>query len=238
MLKHELYTLEDFTEGSHDEGLAEKVINGGLAICKKCGKAETELDGPCESPLTKQYRLLADGLSDMVESGRLTNADIPDDYRWLVESLAPLATTDPEEIAEVKMVEPPDADCLNCNGSGVVPNPIAGHGAFRYCPQCHVIKGPEDLVEVKTAEPITISQCQTLLGHKCNPCAYVDLEISCESYRKQLRGSKRFNPEEDLSPAQAAWYKVQMGKMTCREFEQEYPVEASTIQAETTGAHS
>jgi hypothetical protein len=36
------------------------------------------------------YRKLHDGLSDMIESGRLTEADCPDDYRWLVESLARL----------------------------------------------------------------------------------------------------------------------------------------------------
>ncbi|MGC3873288.1 hypothetical protein ACPF7Z_08465 [Halomonas sp. GXIMD04776] len=38
------------------------------------------------------YQRLHDGLSDMVESGRLTQADIPDDYDWLVnEMLVPLA---------------------------------------------------------------------------------------------------------------------------------------------------
>jgi predicted protein tyrosine phosphatase len=34
------------------------------------------------------YHALHDGLSDMIESGRLTQQDIPDDYEWLVESLA------------------------------------------------------------------------------------------------------------------------------------------------------
>jgi len=34
------------------------------------------------------YHALHDGLSDMIESGRLTIDDIPDDYNWLVESLA------------------------------------------------------------------------------------------------------------------------------------------------------
>lgn len=33
------------------------------------------------------YERLHDGLSDMIEGGRLTEADIPDDYRWLRESL-------------------------------------------------------------------------------------------------------------------------------------------------------
>lgn len=33
------------------------------------------------------YHILHDGLSDMIEGGRLKEADIPDDYRWLVETL-------------------------------------------------------------------------------------------------------------------------------------------------------
>jgi predicted protein tyrosine phosphatase len=33
------------------------------------------------------YEKLHDGLSDMIEGGRLTEADIPDDYQWLVETL-------------------------------------------------------------------------------------------------------------------------------------------------------
>jgi len=37
------------------------------------------------------YHCLHDGLSDMIENGRLTESDIPDDYKWLVESLAALA---------------------------------------------------------------------------------------------------------------------------------------------------
>lgn len=34
------------------------------------------------------YHKLHDGLSDMIESGRLERGDIPDDYEWLVEMLA------------------------------------------------------------------------------------------------------------------------------------------------------
>lgn len=41
------------------------------------------------------YRRLADGLSDMVEGGRLTEADCPDDYQWMAEQLATLAGLDP-----------------------------------------------------------------------------------------------------------------------------------------------
>lgn len=33
------------------------------------------------------YGHLHDGLSDMIESGRLNEVDIPDDYQWLVATL-------------------------------------------------------------------------------------------------------------------------------------------------------
>ncbi len=42
----------------------------------------------------ENYRKLHDGLSDMIEEGRLTEAGIPDDYQWLVEKLAELAVKD------------------------------------------------------------------------------------------------------------------------------------------------
>lgn len=47
------------------------------------------------SPL-QHYRKLHDGLSNMIESGRLTEAKIPDDYLWLVDSLAKIAGLDTE----------------------------------------------------------------------------------------------------------------------------------------------
>jgi len=50
---------------------------------------------PIDPEATRLYRALHDGLADMVESGRLTEGDIPDDYQWLVDSLARLAGLDP-----------------------------------------------------------------------------------------------------------------------------------------------
>lgn len=38
-----------------------------------------------------EYGRLHDGLTDMIEGGRLNEADIPDDYQWLVETLERLA---------------------------------------------------------------------------------------------------------------------------------------------------
>lgn len=43
------------------------------------------------------YAQLHDGLSDMVESGRLTEAEIPEDYHWLVESLVHLGNKEGTE---------------------------------------------------------------------------------------------------------------------------------------------
>jgi hypothetical protein len=45
-----------------------------------------------EQDLLADYGRLHDGISEMVESGRLTASDIPDDYDWLVSLLAELAT--------------------------------------------------------------------------------------------------------------------------------------------------
>ena len=41
------------------------------------------------------YRALHDGLSDMIEGGRLTEGMIPDDYQWLGRALARNAGRDP-----------------------------------------------------------------------------------------------------------------------------------------------
>jgi hypothetical protein len=49
--------------------------------------------------LLKRYQRLHDGLSEMVESGRLTEADVPEDYDWLVNSmLVPLANDSAQEL--------------------------------------------------------------------------------------------------------------------------------------------
>ena len=43
--------------------------------------------------LLRDYMNLHDGLSDMIENGRLRQEHIPDDYTWLVETLARLANS-------------------------------------------------------------------------------------------------------------------------------------------------
>jgi hypothetical protein len=44
-----------------------------------------------EEQLLAMYQKLHDGLSDMIEGGRLNESDIPDDYKWLVDSLEAIA---------------------------------------------------------------------------------------------------------------------------------------------------
>jgi hypothetical protein len=41
-----------------------------------------------------KYRTLFDGLSNMIEEGRLSEADIPDDYHWLTTRMAEIAGLD------------------------------------------------------------------------------------------------------------------------------------------------
>lgn len=47
--------------------------------------------------MTIDYFKLHDGLSDMIEDGRLTREMIPDDYDWLVQTLAGGAEQEPPE---------------------------------------------------------------------------------------------------------------------------------------------
>lgn len=65
---------------------------------KRHADADTELGRV--TALLNVYRGLADGLSDMVKGGRLPEASIPDDYSWLVTTLASIAILDPS--AEVE----------------------------------------------------------------------------------------------------------------------------------------
>jgi hypothetical protein len=53
-------------------------------------------------PITTSYAALHDGLSDMIEGGRITREHIPDDYEWLVESLAGLANAPSPSALELR----------------------------------------------------------------------------------------------------------------------------------------
>lgn len=76
---------------------AQAVLMSTEAVDELCEKINFSREGsaiPAEVvALLKRYKELHDGLSEMVESGRLTQADIPDDYEWLVERmLVPIAS--------------------------------------------------------------------------------------------------------------------------------------------------
>lgn len=45
--EHELYKADD-PEVQNNEFLYSQVAEGGLCICKKCGKAESQLNEKCE----------------------------------------------------------------------------------------------------------------------------------------------------------------------------------------------
>jgi len=49
--------------------------------------------------MTDTYEKLRKGLLDMIEGGRLTEADIPEDYQWLILTLATAETT-PQDAKE------------------------------------------------------------------------------------------------------------------------------------------
>ncbi len=59
---------------------------------------------------TLLYCQLADGLSDMIEEGRLTERAIPADYRWIVALLAKIATLDPGKPADMAAIRAHAAD--------------------------------------------------------------------------------------------------------------------------------
>jgi hypothetical protein len=54
-----------------------------------------------ELDLLAHYRALHDGLSDMIESGRLSESNIPDDYQWLVDMLVEAVSLDHVARAEI-----------------------------------------------------------------------------------------------------------------------------------------
>jgi hypothetical protein len=52
---------------------------------------KTVLTDHQKNVLLAAYGKLHDGLSEMIEEGRLREADIPDDYQWLVKQLTHIA---------------------------------------------------------------------------------------------------------------------------------------------------
>lgn len=91
---------QDGPESFDLDGAEPSDMGFGDWFCPDCDAAGRDAHNVCgveyETDVTVtgtpvSYTALHDGLSDMIESGRLTESDIPDDYRWLVESLTNLS---------------------------------------------------------------------------------------------------------------------------------------------------
>lgn len=65
----------------------------------------------------KAYHRLHDFLSDMIEGGRLTESDIPDDYQALVETLAVCANLQGQD---VPVCEPRESKTIQVSGQAVI----------------------------------------------------------------------------------------------------------------------
>ena len=65
----------------------------GLAPDATPEAAQTLADAHDNAARLAIYKDLHDGLSDMIESGRLKRDDIPEDYAWIVATLAKTAST-------------------------------------------------------------------------------------------------------------------------------------------------
>lgn len=84
------------------------------------------------------YRQLSDGLSDMIESGRLTEEEIPEDYEWLVVLLTKIVAVDPTQADEptttieaLRREHRASCKTLGCDG-----DPSDGEGWDGYCGIC------------------------------------------------------------------------------------------------------
>jgi hypothetical protein len=92
--------------------------NEGDDVCVHCGLnlnsgSRLEDSDATDAEILAEYRALHDGLSEMVEAGRLNVAEIPDDYDWLINQLVKLAVMDPGRPSPPKhMLDTPQPECL------------------------------------------------------------------------------------------------------------------------------
>ena len=90
--------VRSYPPESKREQFRRNFLSAALTIAREhAGEITRELQ-PIKPPdPLAEYRKLADGLSDMIESGRLQRSDIPDDYQWLADQLCKIAGADPEK---------------------------------------------------------------------------------------------------------------------------------------------
>ncbi len=89
------FEMRDELAGALEDARDSAVVPGATTVTGEL------IQGDVEAVL-ESYQRLHDGLSDMVEGGRLAVSDIPNDYQWLVESLASLAN----RVGEVSSLAP------------------------------------------------------------------------------------------------------------------------------------
>lgn len=88
--------------------------------------------------LVREYQRLHDGLSDMIEEGRLVNSDIPDDFKWLADSLEKIGNMDGNAPTKIdatirKDTRGDDGDtCRTCGAKYAQ----GGDGYDGQCPDC------------------------------------------------------------------------------------------------------
>ncbi len=115
--------------------------------------------GAAKDMLLGGYSELHDGLSDMIENGRLIEADIPDDYRWLVDKLVAVVAANDRV---VKAKQQPDKSA---------PEGDPGRPVRMVCATC----GSDNVLADAFAEWDVDNQCWTVQnvfdkGHACESC--------------------------------------------------------------------
>src|SRR5690606_16815207 len=85
------------------ELIADQVVDGFMEGFDRndCGHyrytvRDSDGDAASDKALLEKYRALHRGLCGLLSAGRLVEADIPDDFRWLSDSLTDLSGSDPD----------------------------------------------------------------------------------------------------------------------------------------------
>ena len=81
-------------------------------------------DDMANESLTQLYHMLRNGLNDMIEGDRLTEADVPDDFEWLTTRLNQIAQK--EKQAETEQNNETEED----QGLVITGNPVDGYQYF------------------------------------------------------------------------------------------------------------
>jgi len=127
------------------------------------------------------YRGLAEGLSDMIQGGRLTEADIPDDFKWLVNQLALIAGRDPSPGVNLAAPDEPHLRTDLPKGLSESDDPHLIRSSYA-CPRC----GNE---WESTWDSACDDDCGVCGTSDISPVSFVDVEdCDCGECRKKKEG--------------------------------------------------